>query len=876
MFWLRLAIREIRVNRGFSLFFLLNLAVGLAGFIAVQSFGRSIDRHFAANLREILTADLVVSASSPLTEEEAALVDSEVGPAAGRARLVAFYTMIRPPKAQARLVRVMAVGEGYPLVGTVTLEGGGSIRDLQQSPSLFMTRDTAQTLGVETGADPSPLRMGSKDFYIRDFFKEDPDKSLTAVDLAPKVYMGLNQLTGTGLVQFGSRIRYLYFFSFSDGRDVPALTRSLYAKLFDLSRGQPRVHVFDTRDANRQLGRLTRYFTGYMGMVSIVALFLAGMSAAYLFRGVVAMQQHQMAVLMSTGAVRRQVYLFVSLQLVLLGAGAALLALGAASLLLPAFPGLFQGLVPQGLVPGIDPDTVLLALGLGTGGSLVFCLPVFVRLFRVQPLDLLRSRDSLSESGARLNSGSESRPGTGQRGRLGPGGAILLSYLPGLAAFFLISAAVAGRVKDGLVFAAGFILAMLLLSLAGILVFRLCRFLAGRQMPPGWYPVKIALRNLFRNRWATLSCFVTIAMGVFLIALIPQVQKGLESEIMRPEGLKLPVFFLVDIQDDQKAPLLKFMETAPGDLSHISPTVQGRILTVNGEPFFEKMPDPGKGRRARFGRGRRLEFIFSYRERLSDSESLVKGEPLSRIPWEWGSDQPFEISVAVSFADRHGLSIGDVLEFDVQGIPLTGRVKNLRKVRWNSFQPNFFLLFQDGVLNDAPKTYLGAISNVPPDRRKALKNSLVERFPNISVLDVTQTATTILAVTDRLSLSVRFMAWLAIIAGLVSIFSIARYQARKNRHQINLLKVLGTGAASLQMVTLVEFGVIGFLASFFALGVSVLFSLGISAYFFDSLWALDLGYLLTILILSTLVCTVTGLAAVRQVMKTRPLELLNA
>ncbi len=862
MLWLRMAIKEVRVNRGFSAFFILNLAVGLAGFIAVQSFGRSIDRHLAKNLKEILTADLVVSSGSPLTEEEAALVDKAVGQDVSRARLVAFYTMVRPQNAPARLVRIMAAGVGYPLYGRFVLEKDSSVADLQNTAGLFMTRDTALSLGLRSDSDlTSPLRIGDKDFKVSDFFREDPDKTLTSVDLAPKIYMGLDQLDGTGLIRFGSRIRYFYFFSFSDGRDVPALTQRLYGQLFDLSGGQPRVHVFDTRDANRQLGRLSRYVTSYMGMVSIVALFLAGMAAAYLFRGMVAMKQHQMAVLMSTGALRREVYFYVSLQLMILGGLAALLALGGAAFLLPAFPVLFQGLVPAGLNPALDLSTVSIALGLGMAGSLIFCLPVFVRLFRVQPLDLLRSREA----------------GGGENG---PGGSRLLitglAYLPGLAAFFLISAVVAGRMRDGLIFAAGFVLAMILLSLAGILVFRGCRYFSNWPLPPGLFPVKLALRSLFRNRWASLSCFVTIAMGVFLIALIPQIQKGLALEIQRPEGLKLPVFFLLDIQEEQKTALTGFMGDAAGELSHISPMVQGRILSVNGQPFFEKSASQGEGSRPGRMRGRRLEFIFSYRKALADSETITKGAPLSDMPWVWGSDTPFEVSVAVSFADRHSLKIGDVIGFDVQGIPLKGRVKNLRKVRWNSFQPNFFLLFQDGVLNEAPKTYLGAISNVPKDQRALLKNVLVDRFPNISVIDVTQTASTILSVTDRLSLSVHFMAWLAIAAGLVSIFSIARHQARKNRHQTNLLKVLGAGGFSLQAVSLVEFGIIGFLSSLFALALSVAFSRAVSSYFFDSLWALDFSYLLSILVLATAVCMITGATAVRQVMKGRPLDLLNA
>ncbi len=307
----------------------------------------------------------------------------------------------------------------------------------------------------------------------------------------------------------------------------------------------------------------------------------------------------------------------------------------------------------------------------------------------------------------------------------------MASVLPGLVAFLLISVFAAGSVKNGTVFVGGFALAMAFLSAVGRLLFSGCRHLSNTRYPV----VKIAFRNLFRNKWASLSCFVTIAMGAFLISLIPQVQKGLQNEIVRPEGLKIPVFFLVDIQDEQKMPFMEFIRHQDAELANLSPMVRGRILTKNLEPFHGDNSSSGSRPR---GRGRRLEFNFSYRQDLDVSETIVQGSPLSKIPWEFESQTPFEISVEHSFARRYDLEIGDLLGFEIQGIPLQGRVKNLRKVRWNSFQPNFFLLFQDGVLNTAPKTFLAAVSRVPPAKRQDLKNKIVDTFPNVSVIDVTQ------------------------------------------------------------------------------------------------------------------------------------------
>ena len=855
MFWIRMAIRDLMKNRGFALFFVLNLSLGLAGFIAIHSFGSSLNRHLNENLKDILTADLVLIANSPMTPGELTLTDRVLGPDKSHARLINFFTMVKV-RDNARLIRVMAIDENYPLYGAFALEGRGVKKDLQERPGVFMTRDTAYALGIRNKADVStPLLLGNKPFFIQDFFTIDPDKSLTAVELAPKLYMGLDQLEGTGLIQFGSRIKYYHFYRFSRDVDIPGLAEKLRQKFAETFPGPPRINIYDARDVNQRLGRVTGYFTGYMGLVSVVALFLAGIATAYLFRGYLNLKQREMAILMSIGAGHREIYLYISFQLILLGTLAAVLAIFISLFLVQVFPFIFQGLIPRHVRLATDPATLVLSLSMGMAGSLIFCLPVFVRIFGIKPLILLQ--------------GTQQSP----RGSFTRGLGQTASFLPGLGAFFLVSVGVAGSLRNGSIFVAGFALALTFLSGMGWLIFSGCKFLSATRNLVG----KIAFRNLFRNKWSSLSCFVTIALGAFLISLIPQVQKGLQNEIKRPEGLKIPVFFLVDIQEEQRLLLIEFIGHEAADLANISPMVRGRILTVNHQPFYGEnkgtgATSSGSGQR---GRGRRLEFNFSYRGSLDVSETIFQGSPLSKIPWAFNSTAPFEVSVEKSFAQRYGLRIGDLVGFEIQGIPLTGQVKNLRKVRWNSFQPNFFLLFQDGVLNDAPKTFLAAISHVAPENRQTLKNKIVTSFPNVSVIDVTQMAGTLLSIMDKLSLSIRFMAWLAIAAGLVSIFSIARHEAWKNENQVNLLKVLGADFNAIQAITLLEFGFIGFTAALFAILLSFGFSRAISWYFFDSLWQFDLYISLAILFLTTGICMGTALMASRKVMNTKPVKLLG-
>ena len=852
MLWIRLGLKELMKNRGFALFFILNLSLGLAGFIAIHSFGSSLDRHLDENLKEILTADLVLSSHSPLTQEELTLADEVLGQDKTHARLIRFYTMVKVG-VNARLIRVMAFDDKYPLYGAFSLEGQSSKKDIQEKPGVFMTRDTAYALGIRNKADVNtPLVLGNKTFRVQDFFIVDPDKSLTAVELAPKIYMGIEQLEGTGLIRFGSRIRYSHYYRLTRDADTPELTAKLRQRFAQKYPGPPRINIYDSRDVNQRLGRVTGYFTGYMGLVSVVALFLAGIATAYLFRGYLNLKQHQIAVLMSIGAKQSEIYFYLSFQLIILGTLASCLSVFISLFLIPAFPIIFQGLIPAHVRLTTDPVTIALAMGMGMTGSLIFCLPVFVRIFGIKPLILLRGTKAAGKRNVKRVLWQ------------------MASFLPGLTAFFWISIVVAGSIWNGIVFVAGFALALAFLSGMGWLIFSGCQTLSATRHVVR----KIAFRNLFRNKWSSLSCFVTIAMGVFLISIIPQVQKGLQNEIMRPEGLKIPVFFLVDIQDEQKQPFIEFIKLEDADLANISPMVRGRILTVNQQPFYSRTRASDSKQSKSGRRGRRLEFNFSYRKNLDVSETIVQGRPLSQILWDFESPAPFEISVEESFAERYGLGLGDLIGFEIQGIPMEGQVKNLRKVRWNSFQPNFFLLFQNGVLNNAPKTFLAAISHVARENRQELKNRIVNAFPNVSVIDVTQMAGTLLSITDKLSLSIRFMAWLAIAAGLVSIFSIARHEAWKNENQINLLKVLGADYRAIQAITLLEFGFIGFTAALFAILLSFGFSLAISWYFFDSLWQFDLWVCFMILLLTTCICMGTALTASRKVMNTKPVKLL--
>jgi len=849
--WLRMAFKEILINRRFSIFFILNMSIGLAGFIAINSFSTSLSDYMAENLKEILTADFVIVSNRPLTDDELQVTERVLGPEKTQSEQIVFYSMVKGNDIS-RLAQIIAIDDTFPLYGRFHLEKpefeDKVNRILSSGPDAIMMQDTASSFNLHTG---DHLQIGDKSFRVNHYFTKDPDKAVTSIELAPRIYIGLSQLEGTGLVKFGSRISYIRYYRYPELTDIASITDKLKKEYTSLFQDEPDIYVMDSRDVNRRLGRIIKHFTGYMGLVGIVALFLAGIATAYLFRGYLNLKLNETAILMSIGAVRFQTYTLFLLQLIFLGFCASCLSILFALLILPVFPLILQGIVPENLTVAADIGSTLTALAMGVGGSIIFCLPVFIQIHSVKPLMLLRNTQiHYTTLKLRLMRA--------------------LSLLPAILSFLFLSVYLTGSMKRGLIFTTGFLSVMLILGAVGILIFRSCRRFSDSHN----IIRKISFRNLYRNKLSSVSCFVTIAMGAFLINMIPQIQQGLQNEIARPEGLKIPVYFLIDIQDEQLEPLQIFLEENKYQLTNVSPVVRGRISTVNGTGFYKRREKDKKTTSRR--RFRRVEFMFSSRMDLDVSEQIIEGKQMSRDPWSYESDHPFEISMAEHFAERHELKMGDVMEFDIQGIPFTGKIVNIRKVQWNSFQPNFFLLFQNGVLDDAPKTYLASIPQVPLKDRRALKNKLFERFSNISVLDVTQTVTQILGITDKLSFSIKFMAYLAIAAGLVSIFSIARHEAQKHEKEINLLKVLGAGFSDIRKIIILEFGFLGFMSALFSIFLSIIFSYGVSYLFFDRLWSFRWEYSLFILVATTLICIFTAIIATEQVIKKKAVSLLGA
>jgi putative ABC transport system permease protein len=330
------------------------------------------------------------------------------------------------------------------------------------------------------------------------------------------------------------------------------------------------------------------------------------------------------------------------------------------------------------------------------------------------------------------------------------------------------------------------------------------------------------------------------------------------------------------LQEDQLVDLKSILNKEKVEVSQLSPMIRARLLAVNGEAF-----DKGTGRTRKLTREEEREMRFrnrgfnlSYRSNLIDSESMVAGTRFSGT-YEEGQTTLPEISLEKRFAERLKLKIGDTMTFDIQDVEITGKVVNLRSVKWTSFQPNFFIQFQPGVLDMAPKTFLATLPAMNLNLRNKLQTKLVEKIPNASIIDVSRLIKKILSIVTQMSWALRLMATLCLIAGFVVIYSISNHQAKQRSWDIGLLKSLGATFSTIRGQFLWQFGLISLFAGFFGASISLAVSFVFSTLLFEEIWAFDLLTPLASVILCVVITVFVTHLSTRKALEVKVSTLLS-
>jgi len=849
---LKYLLRDLLNNRRFVFLFIFNLSLGLAGFIALDGFKVSLDQTIKKRSKTILGADFGVSSRRQIKANEREFIKAAALQNVDESELIEIYSMIANSQRNSRLIQIKAIQENYPFYGEIILREKGKVnlkahKILAADHKIWVYPEILQQLKVNIG---DTLYIGEKKFVIDDVVDRDSAAGIST-NMAPRLYMNLNNLSETGLVKPGSLAWYSFVYRLPGlNSEALGILRDQIFKKID----NPDVRVYTHENASEQMARLLSRLNDFLGLATLVALFLAALGTGFLFRAYLKSKIKEVAILICLGATHTSAFMQYFIQIFVLGLASSILATLLSLLIVPGLGAITQGILPFPVEFIIRPSTILLGLVIGTFGSILICLPILADLGQLKPSLLFV--DSYNQN-VQMNKRWKT----------------IFSAVPAVILFWALSIWLSNSAVIGSLFCFIFFSSGALLALVSWLIFTKLNYF--QKIP--YLSLRWALRDLARHKMTTLACFISIGLGMLLLNLIPQLQLSLDKELQTPEKSKVPSLFMFDIQEDQLVDIQKIMKNEKVELSQLSPMVRARLVAVNDLPF-----DKGVGAsaeslsRAEQGemRFRNRGFNLSFRAKMISSERLIRGQAFRGV-YRDGSDKLPEISLEKRFADRLKLRIGDKLDFEIESVPISGRVVNFRSVNWTSFQPNFFIQFQPGSLDLAPKTYIATLPSLSSQQKLQIQDRIVEELPNVSLIDVSRLVERLRRIMEQMAWALGFMAILCLLAGFVVIYSIANHQANNRKWDIGLLKSLGASFSIIRAQLLWQFACISLFAGVFGAAISLFVSFLISNILFEGLWVFDAQTPLISISICVLMTVFISDIATRSALKTRTRELFS-
>tara|TARA_Y100000588_G_scaffold224993_1_gene238921 strand:- start:3080 stop:5623 length:2544 start_codon:yes stop_codon:yes gene_type:complete len=831
----KMAWRDTRTYRRRLLLFFSCIAMGVGALVAIRSVGQSLEQAVQAQAKTLLGADLELSSQRPFNAETEALIDS-LGPR--HSREVRFASMVYFPRVDGtRLIQARAIRGDFPFYGTFRT----TPEDARRSRFVLGTALVDATLMIQYDVDVGDqLRLGSATFEIVGRVDAVSGESAAFMDAAPRVFIPLEDLETTGLIQHGSIVTYRAAFALPADTDMEALTSFLRD-----FREKHSVRYETVARRVRRMGRTLDNLYRYLSLSGFAALLLGCVGVASAIHVYIRQKLPTVAVLRCLGARSAQalaVYVVQTLGLGLLGSAmGALVGAGLQGVL----PYVLSDLLPVDVETSVDVVAMVQGVGIGTGLSLLFAMFPLVAVRRVSPLLSLRASFEAPR-----------RPDFAQISIAG----VTLALVSGLSILQM------GGLRNGLGMTVGMVVAFIVLAIAAFALTRAVRRLLPRSWPYVW---RQGAANLYRPRNQTHVLVLSLGLGTFLISTLYLMQDTLLNQVARAGGGDRPNVVLFDVQPDQGEAVVEMLSEEMLPVLHRVPVVTMRLAAIEGEPvrrIMEKERRPSTWVLTR-------EYRSTYRSRLFDSETLTEG---SWVGYHDPDQGVVPISVGESLLRNLRVEVGDSLTFDVQGVAIECVITSTRQIDWQRIQPNFWVVFPAGVLEMAPQFEV-VTSRVPSTEVSALvQRRVVKQFPNISIIDLGLVLKTADEVLSRVGFVIRFMALFSVATGLI-VLTAAVISSRYQRIQESvLLRTIGASRKQIHRILLLEYLFLGSLAGLAGSALAIVGAWGLSTTVFDVGFVKPGAEVLAVFAIVALLTVGVGAANSRGIASRPPLEVLRA
>ncbi|AVP96758.1 permease [Ahniella affigens] len=824
---LALGLRQFRrdLNSGEARVLLAALVLAVFSVATVSFITDRAQNALALESNRLLGGDAVLRADTPIPDNLKAL-----GKGLEQAEVWNTMSMLRVGD-DMRLSDLRALDGAFPLRGYYRLQTAAGIEPQRRggpaAGEVWLSRSGVSALGADLG---STLAVGSLNLRVSGIVLEEPDAAMDYFNTAPRAFISIADLNASGLVQPGARINYRWVLA-GAASDVRSFTEAVKPQL---GRGQRLETASDARPELRTaLDRADRF----LGLAALISVVLASVAIAMAARQYSERHLDHAAVLRCLGARQAQIASLHGISMSALAALAITIALVAAyGVQALAVMQLEKILGVETPAAGFAPAWFAAAVGLTV--LIAFVLPPVLALRRVPALRVLRRDLPATEVSAWVTGG------------LG------LAGLLGLLWWKAQSAALASSLLGGLIVA---FLALTLLSASMIWV--LGRF-RGRLRGAA----RFGLANISRRATSSMAQVAALGLGLTVLLLLTLVRTDLLGRWQQLIPDNAPNRFIINIQQDQTDALRDFASAEGLGTLQLYPVVRGRLVSVNDTVVT------GDSYADRGDRAKRLaerEFNLTALAELAADNNVVAGKVWTAAE----ADSP-QWSVEASFAELLGWKLGDRVRFDLGGQIVEAPITSLRTVKWESFRPNFFVLGSPGTLKNITASYI-TTARVAPEQTASI-NALVQRFPNLTVIDVGAILEQVTRIAAQVTEIVEWVFLFTLAAGVLVLVAAIHATQDERLREGSLLRVMGARRGQVRLAQVSEFLVIGLIAG----SVAVLAANGIAGSIakgvFDLDWQPDYSTSGLTLLAAVLLVVAAGWFSTRKTLSAPPSETLRA
>lgn len=742
---------------------MLALLVAVSALTAVGFFTSRVSLAVDQQAGEVLAADLRLQSRTPIGRE---YFDLAAAAGLDTAEVSTFPSVVLKGEDSA-LTAIRAVSSRYPLRGRLKVADVpfGPAREVTVLPGPGEAWLEPRLFGQLDARIGERIRVGQTELTIAKVLDYRPDQGSQFVDLAPTLLMRLEDVPATKLTQEGSRIGYAALFA-GETQAVASFKEQLIA------RKKPGQRIVDIDEASPQIRSAIDRAGRFLNLAALVTILLAAIAVAIAARRYVARHLDTVALMKSMGASQRLVLAISVLELlaiaIIAGVSGALLGYAAQEGIAFLVRDLVRGELPR---PALSAGW----LGLMTSIFILvgFALPPLMQLRKVPPARVLRRN-------------LEPPP-------------LRYAFVYG-SAIAALAALLYWLVRDpkllGYVAAATFGTFVVLIAAGWVLV----RSLGSLRGSVGisW---RYGMANIARRGRDSVIQIVAFGLGLMVLLLLAVVRNDLMQQWRASLPENAPNHFMINIRPDQTAAIREFFATkSEVTPPQLVPMVRARLTQINGRPVGELQAPSERGRDFL-----EREANLTWAQTLQQDNKLVAGEW-----WREGDGGGPRVSVEIELAQSLGLKIGDDLSYDVAGEIVDAKVSSFREVQWDSFRPNFFMVFSPGTLDDSSGTYITSV-HIPREQRSILLE-FTRRFPEVTAIDLEAVLTQVRGVMDKASLAVQYVFAFTLLAGVTVLLAAIQSTRDERRYESAMLRTLGASRRVVLQGVAAEFTTLGLLS----------------------------------------------------------------